>query len=162
MRKAILLFVSVAVSMLLASGMFLVSVQEQAQALASRPPDAVLKQESRVIQDGRRISYCWTTGCSDGLSNYPSAVLVDSGSRLHIRISENERPDRFTLMSSQSPDGDSRRIDTTLRRVERDGKTVAWDAYFRVDRPDRHYYLGAFSEWNPGDAYWEFHVKTRP
>jgi hypothetical protein len=50
--------------------------------------------------------------------------------------------------------------------VVRDGKTVAWDAYFRLERPDRHYYLGASGVWEGrgergGDAYWQFHVKTR-
>ncbi len=102
------------------------------------------------------------------LSRYPSAVLVDPGSRLHIRLSENRRPERFSLTSSQSPDGESRRIDTTLRRVERDGKTVAWDAYFRVDRPNRHYYLGAFGVWKDnggktyGDAYWRSTSRRPP
>ncbi len=168
MRKTILLVASMALALLFASGALLVGVQGQARALASRPPDAVLKQENRVLQDGRLISYCWIDRCVDGFSRYPSAVAVDPGNRLHIRLSENRRPDRFSLMGSQSPDGRSRRIDTTLRRVERAGKTVAWDVYFRVDRPDRHYYLGAFGVWSDkggrvhGDAYWQFHVKTTP
>src|SRR5215207_1105003 len=148
-------------------GVFLVGVQGQAQALAPRPPDATLKQGNTILQDGRLISYCWIDRCVDGVSRYPSAVLVEPGTQLHIRLSENRRPDRFSLTSSRSPDGQSRRIDTTLRRVERDGKTVAWDAYFRLERPDRHYYLGAFGVWKNqsgtvrGDAYWQFHVKTQ-
>ena len=164
MRKTVLLVASMASALLFASGVFLAGVQ--GQALAPRPPDAVLKQEKRVLQDGRLISYCWIDGCVDGVSRYPSAVPVDPGSRLHIRLSENRRPDRFSLMSSQSPDGRSRLVDTTLRRVERDGETVAWDVYFRVDRPDRHHYLGVFGVWKDnggrvhGDAYWQFHVKT--
>lgn len=165
MRRTVLLLASVAL-VLFVSGALLAGVQGQARALASHPPDAVLKQENRVLQEGRLISYCWIDRCVDGFSRYPSAVPVDSGSRLHIRLSENRRPERFSLTSSGSPEGRSRRMDTTLRRVARDGKTVAWDAYFRVDRPDRHYYLGAFGIWSDnggrvhGDAYWQFHLRT--
>jgi hypothetical protein len=142
-------------------GVFLVGVQGQAQALAPRPPDAILKQGNRTLQDGSLISYCWGRSCVDGVSRYPSAVLAEPGTQLHIRLSENRRPERFSLRSRGSG-----RIERTLRRVVRDGKTVAWDAYFRLERPDRHYYLGAFGVWkgrggHSGDAYWQFHVKTR-
>jgi hypothetical protein len=66
------------------------------------------------------------------------------------------------------PIGQARRLDTTLRRVERDGKTVAWNVFFRVDQPDRHYYLDTFGMWKEvpgthisyGDVSWTFHVKT--
>jgi hypothetical protein len=52
------------------------------------------------------------------------------------------------------------RVDTVLRRVKRGGETVTWDVSFRVNRPDRHYYLDVFGIWNDaggrayGDAYW--------
>ena len=45
---------------------------------------------------------------------------------------------------------------------------MAWDVSFHVNRPDHHYYLDVFGIWNDaggrayGDAYWEFHLKTRP
>jgi hypothetical protein len=165
-KRALLQSASMALALVLLSGVFLAGVQGQAQALASHPPDALLKQGNKILQDGRLISYCWIDGCADGVSRYPSAVLIEPGTRLHIRLSENRRPERFSLTSSRSPDGQSRRIDTTIRRVERDGKTVAWDAYFRLERPDRHYYLGAFGVWKNlsgtvrGDAYWQFHLKT--
>jgi hypothetical protein len=150
--------------------MFLAGVQRhEAQALAAHPPDAVLKEEARKLQEGHLVSYCWGVTCADGFSRYPAAVRVDAGSRLHIRLYENERPDRVSLKSSPSPDGQWRRIDTALRRVERGGETVGWDVSFRVNRPDRHYYLDVFGIWKSdaggrayGDAYWEFHVKTRP
>jgi hypothetical protein len=162
MKKSALLHLA----LVLLSVMFVAGVQGRAKALASHPPDAILKQGNKSLQDGRLISYCWIDRCADGVSNYPSAVLLEPGTRLHIRLSENRRPERFSLTSSRSPDGQSRRIDTTLRRVERDGKTVAWDAYFRLERPDRHHYLGAFGVWKNqsgtvrGDAYWQFHLKT--
>jgi hypothetical protein len=54
--------------------------------------------------------------------------------------------------------------------VERDGETVAWDVYFRVKRPDRHYYLVVYPVWEqvPGthisygdDTAYPLHVRTR-
>ena len=165
-KSSLLHTASMALALMILSGVLLAGVQGQAQALAPRPPDAALKQGNTILQDGRLISYCWIDRCADGVSRYPSAVLVDPGTRLHIRLSENRRPERFSLTRSWSPDGQSRQIDTTLRRVERDGKTVAWDVYFGLERPDRQYYLGAFGVWKNqsrtvhGDAYWQFHVKT--
>ena len=49
-----------------------------------------------------------------------------------------------------------------------DGRTVAWDAYFRLERPDRHYDIDASGYWRDdggrerGDSYWQFHAKTGP
>jgi hypothetical protein len=160
-----MIFVLVAVVGLI--GVLLVGVQGQAKALAPRPPHATLKQDIRALQDGRLISYCWGNSCADGPPRYASAVLVEPGTRLYIRLSENRRPKHFSLSTSQTPDGRFRRIDTTLRRVVRDGKTVAWDAYFRLERPEHQYYMGASGVWKGaggrhGDAYWQFHAKTGP
>ena len=165
-KSALPRLASLVLALALLSGVLLVGVQGQVRALASHPPDAILKQGNRILQDGRLISYCWANGCADGVSNYPSAVLVEPGTRLHIRISENKRPEEFSLAARRSPEGQWRRIDTTLRRVERDGKTVAWAAYFRLQRPDRQYYMDAFGAWKDdggrarGDASWQFHLKT--
>jgi hypothetical protein len=150
----------VLVAMVGSVGVFLVGVQGQAQALAPHPPDAILKQDNRTLQHGSLMSYFWINRVVDVAPQHPSAVLVEPGTQLYIRLSENRRPERFSLRSR--PSG---QIDPTLRRVVRDGKTVAWDAYFRLERPDRHYYLGAFGVWKgsggrSGDAYWQFHVKT--
>jgi hypothetical protein len=147
-------------------GVLVVGVQGQAQAIAPRPPHATLKQDIRTLQDGLLISYCWVPSCVDGLPRYASAVLVEPGTRLYIRLSENRRPEQFSLSTRQTSEGRSpRRIDTTLRRVVRDGKTVAWDAYFSLERPERQHYMVAFGIWkgrggNRGDASWAFHVKT--
>jgi hypothetical protein len=62
------------------------------------------------------------------------------------------------------PVGRTTRLDTSLRRVVEDGRTVAWDVFFRVNVPGRHYYLNAFGEWENGgggDDSYTFHVKTR-
>lgn len=158
-----------ALALVILSGVLLAGIQAQAQALAPRPPDAILKQGDRTLQDGRRIAYCWTRGCVDNFEDmYPSAVVVEPGVQLRIRLTENKRPRQFSLTRSWSPDGQSRQIDTTLRRVVRDGRTVAWDAYFRLERPNRDYYLDAFGGWKDdggrerGDASWQFHAKTGP
>jgi hypothetical protein len=97
------------------------------------------------------------------------------GSKLHIKIFKAQRPDRFSVVAYREldeygfpPYGEGRRLDTTLRRVERDGKTVAWNVFFRVNEPYRHYYLDTFGTWKRvpgseatyGDANWHFHVKT--
>jgi hypothetical protein len=138
----------------------------QAQALVSHPPESVLKEDTRKLQEGHLVSYCWGLTCADGYSRYPEAAKVDAGSRLHIRLSEYERPDRISLRSSPSPDGQWQRIDTDLRRVKQGGETVGWDVSFWVNRPDRHYYLDVFGIWNAagarvyGDAYWEFYLKV--
>jgi hypothetical protein len=55
-----------------------------------------------------------------------------------------------------------------LERVVQDDRTVGWDIFFSVNRPDRHYYLNAYGEWNHvrgskasyGQSSWQFHVKT--
>ncbi len=57
--------------------------------------------------------------------------------------------------------------EASLRRVVEDGRTVAWDAFFRVDRPDVPYYLSTFGLWKDADgsgyqdASWTFRVQTR-
>lgn len=58
-------------------------------------------------------------------------------------------------------------LERTLERVARDGKTVAWDAVFSVNRPSRDYYLITEGHWQDaqgceGDqfAFWSFHVET--
>ena len=60
----------------------------------------------------------------------------------------------------------TRQLDASLRRVVEDGRTVAWDVFFRVNGSRRHYYLNAFGRWESGeggggDASYTFHVKTR-
>jgi hypothetical protein len=125
----------------------------------------------------------WTGYCADVLMwrSPRRAVLVHPGSALHIRIYKPERPDRLSLdahpgydpipwdKSLGNPVGKHQSLTTTLSRVERDDKTVAWDVFFRVREPDRHYYLGIWADWervpgthiSHGDRGWFFHVKTR-
>ena len=148
------------------------------QAQAVRSFDPVLMKGQTVLQhgvfaygtwhfyeDGR-----WNTVYADGpgmdmtLDEYPHAAVVGAGRKLHIRLNKAQRPERFTIKDHQT----GRHLQTTLRRVQRDGKTVAWDAYFRVNRPGHKYYLDTRGVWKPvegthigyGFRVFLFHVKT--
>ena len=154
-------------ALLLAGGVLLAGFQDQAKALSPHPPVADLKQENTKLQRAYRHSYCWIRRCVDNFEdNYPPAVTVEPDTRLYIRLSENWRPKKFTLKTSTSPNGRARQINTTLRPVVRDGKTVAWDAYFRLERPNRQYFLDAIGEWQGArggaSVYWQLHAKTEP
>jgi len=105
---------------------------------------------------------------------YPrDPVLVHAGSTLHIRINHARRPDKVQLLEGLKPSnkafGWGRPLDYTLRRYRPDDATVAWDVFFRVSQPDRHYYLQIWTEWDRvpgkhksyGDSGRFFHVKTR-
>ncbi len=154
-------------------GVALVVLGGVAYAQASEPPKATLYEGETKLQAGRLGSYCWSSGgtgqCVDvGRLLYPTMDRVEAGSVLHVRILDERKPNKFTVLASRDvdkwgyPDGQTRRLDTTLRRVVEDGQTVAWDASFRVGQPGRHYYLNAFGIWDGiGDAFWNFHVKTR-
>jgi hypothetical protein len=106
--------------------------------------------------------------------SYPAGDRVEAGSRLYVALRKPQRPDRFSIHAYRNldrdgfPTGDAQRLSTSLERVVRDGRTVGWDVFFYVNRPDRHYYLDASGKWNHvrgskasyGDSSWYFHVKT--
>ncbi len=90
-----------------------------------------------------------------------------------MRIFKSQRPDSFeiaayrTVDENGQPSGQGRLLNRSLERVVRDGKTVAWDAVFFVNRPGRDYYLISEEHWQDREgcgadqyAYWSFHVKT--
>jgi hypothetical protein len=97
---------------------------------------------------------------------YPKAAMVGAGRRLR----KPERPSSLKIYASRTKDGPERRLQRTLRPVEQDGKTVGWEAYLRVGRPDSHYYIDVHSMWDevPGThtsygdeaTYW-LPVRTR-
>ena len=164
------------------TGIALVAAEAKAGSFDHRPPNAVLMKGSQALQEAKVGSNCWNYydggwlgRCVDKLYSFPRAEVVRADSRLHIKIAKPQRPERFAIYSYKGfdreqmwPIGQARRLDTTLRRVERDGKTVAWNVFFRVDQPDRHYYLDTFGMWKEvpgthisyGDVSWTFHVKT--
>jgi hypothetical protein len=50
-KSALLHLASLALALVLLSGVFVAGVQGQAKALASHPPDAILKQGNKILQD---------------------------------------------------------------------------------------------------------------
>jgi hypothetical protein len=178
----------VALAVALALAMLAVFAAEaRAGSFGSRPPSAVLMKGATVLQTGQRGSFCWThydegVGkwryvCGDAPYMFPRAHdFLRAGTRLHIRLGKPQRPEKFMITAyggfdkgQKWPIGKGRRLDTNLRRVERDGKTVAWNVFFRVNEPDRHYYLDTIGLWESvpgthtsyGDASYSFHVRTR-
>ena len=133
------------------------------------------RKRSRIrIRTRRWLGYCGDVFVDKKKDAYPRrAVPVPAGSTLHIRLYKPQRPDRVQLVegfdeNARSVFGWGRPLDNSLRPVERDGKTVAWDVFFRVKGPDRHYYLGIWVSWERvpgthisyGDRGWGFHVRT--
>jgi hypothetical protein len=148
------------------------------QAQAIRYFDPVLMKGNTVLQYGV-FAYgtshiyengSWNTYYADGpgmdmsQDEYPRAAVVGAGRKLHIRLNKAQRPDSFTIKDHET----GRHLKTTLRRVQRDGKTVAWDAYFHANRPNHDYYLDTRMVWKrvPGThisygyKVYLFHVKT--
>ena len=148
------------------------------QAQAIRYFDPVLMKGKTVLQHGV-LAYStwhiyedgsWNTYFADGpgmdmsQEEYPRAAVVGAGRKLHIRLNKAQRPERFTIKDHET----GRHLKTTLRRVQRDGKTVAWDVYFRVNRPNHDYYLDTRGVWKRvpdthisyGFKVYLFHVKT--
>ena len=136
---------------------------------------------TQELQKGSPGSYCWTSPggsgtwvyqCQDLTSGYPAAERVKAGSRLRIRFLKEQRPIDSSLVAhvertkDGTATGKARRLTVRLRPVVEDGRTVAWDALFYVERPNRHYYLDASGTWEgersgpEQDASWSFHVRT--
>jgi hypothetical protein len=176
--------VMVALAVMLASTV-VATATAQAGSFDNLPPRALLIKPSQVLQEGKLGSSVWShyykdgrwiSGSVDTLGySFPRADVVGAGPKLHIRLDKPQRPESFSISAYKGfdreqgrPIGESRRLDTTLRRVERDGKTVGWDVFFRVKHPDRHYYMVAYGTWKPvpdthisyGQGEWFFHIKT--
>jgi hypothetical protein len=143
-------------------------------------PEQLLKQGGSVLQRGDLNHGTWhwyeagewNTVFAD-YGEWPRAVPVGAGSRLRIRINKPERPAIYRIKAYNKgehgwPIGKARHLDTTLRRIERNGKTVGWNVFFRVNRPDAPYFLETRGRWErvPGThiSYGfeslHFHVKT--
>jgi hypothetical protein len=170
MRRTIVVLIAMAIALIVFGGV--------AYSQDHQPPKTVLYMGERELQTGRLGSYCWSAPsgaarCVDVAElRYPAADSVRAGSTLHVRILNPQRPEEFSISAYRKidewgfPAGRTRRLGTSLRRVVEDGQTVAWDVFFRVNEPGRHYYLDAFGDWEVGgegggDASWNFHVKTR-
>jgi hypothetical protein len=157
-------------------------------------PNAVLMKGPEVLQvrefyGGQWCHYQdtgWTCGIYDTLGTYyfPKADAVGAGTRLHVRLAKPEHPSTVAInactktktmpgqppMTGKFPAGQRQQLKHTfVGRVERDGETVGWNVFFRVNEPERQYYLVVQAAWEKvpgthvsyGDADYPFHVKTR-
>jgi hypothetical protein len=180
--RALVLVVMVATMVLASTVVF--AAEARAGSFDDSPPKAVLiKYENTVIQAREAVYAHWfyydekrgwmeyysdSADYFDGI--YPKAQVVGADRRLHVRLRKPERPSSLKIFASRTKFGQARQLESTLKPVEKDGKTVGWDAYFRVDQPDRHYYIDVYPVWDevPGThtsygddtAYW-LHVRTR-
>lgn len=164
---ALIMFVVVAV------GMPSTKADTAPRGPGERPPKAVLMKGEKELQKGRLGSYCWPlpegVTCADTFDIFPdprTTAHVGAGSTLHIRIHYGERPQSVELRGHTVNQrgqivATSRPKATSLRPVLQDGETIAWDAFFTLNRPERHYYLTLWAFWEDRDAQWGFHVKTR-
>jgi hypothetical protein len=160
-----------------------VAAEARAGSFSDGFPKQVLMKGETKLQDGNFYYGTWNwyeagewnKVHADGFGGFPRADTVRAGSRLHIKTNKPERPAVFRIRAYyeepeqwSTPTEKGRLLDTTLRRVERDGKTVGWNVFFRVREPDRHYYLETSARWERvpdthisyGMSHENFHVKT--
>ena len=161
----------------------------RAGSFDSEPPEAVLMKSKTVLQtrgnaDGTWHFYeggGWNYTIYDNFGEYafPDPATVGAGRRLHVRFDKPQRPSAATINAwprvkdgydFEIPAGQSRQLKRTFSRVVQGGETVGWDVFFRVNQPERHYYLVVSSSWEqvPGTqiSYGEsvsygLHVRTR-
>ncbi len=186
--RALVLFVMAAAMALATLAVFASFAEARATAEASgsfghRPPKAVLMKGQAILQTGQLGAFCWyyypDMLCGDPPFSYsfPRADgFLGAGSRLHVRLGKPERPETFRITAYRGfdkkrrvPIGEGRDLVRTFGRVERDGKTVGWDVFFRVNGSGRHYYLDTVGVWEAvpgtrisyGGVTYSFHVRTR-
>ena len=170
----------------MAMGLFgvLLLASGPAQAHDHQIPDTVLKKGAKGLQAGilvKESSWDQLTGDDECLNvstiyrtRFPEADRVAAGSKLRVRVSKAQRPDSFEVAAYRKvdeegePSGEGRLLKRSLKPVTVDGRTVAWDAVFSVNRPGRDYYLISEGRWQDSEgcqneqfASWSFHVKTR-
>jgi hypothetical protein len=187
--RAFVLVVMVAAMALATLAVFAVEARATAGPTGSfghLPPKAVLMKYESVLQVGADVCahwYFYQNGewefliPTDYLGCYspPKADEVGAGRRLHVRLAKPERPSvrilAFPKLNERTgkPSGQRRVLKDTLRPVKRDGETVGWEAFFRVNEPERQYYLKVSAAWErvPGEhvsyghAIYDFHIETR-
>jgi hypothetical protein len=156
------------------------AAQIPASAHDHRVPKAVLMKGKQELQTGRKVNeYSWTYPAGEGICATEQAILtfgfprevpsVAADSKLKVRIHKSQKPRPLYLAEVDQNGAPRREVNVRLKPVVRDQRTVAWDAVFRVKRPNSDYYLEAEGHWNDRQgcnnadqyAFWTFHVKTR-
>jgi hypothetical protein len=145
------------------------------------PPRTALLANGETLQRGRHWSGCWTTrfpdgtyatGCADGFPHFPKVDVVQTGTRVTIRILKSQRPKDLLIYAWKKTDrygfvvGDPQELGYRRQRVRlSDG--VAWDFSLTLSDSPRHYYLSVTGVWRDDegtrqmqDASYAFHVRT--
>jgi hypothetical protein len=160
----------------------------------ANPPDALLMKGPIVLQKGRELTRCWDyyskdgkllgAVCEDFFFYSPPRMYVPlpaGETGLHIRINNPQRLQKlsFDAYTGYKPYprypsagelvGKGYGLKPTLvKSVVRDGKRVAWNVFFRLPRPESHYYLSLWTQWKRApktgivfhDTWYTFHVRT--
>ena len=164
------------------AGIAIVVAEARAGSFSDEFPKQILMKGATVLQDGNFYYGTWNSYeagewnevHADGFGGFPRADTVRAGSRLHIKTNKPERPASFRIRAYKqvgqfsTPIGTGRLLNTTFRRIERDDKKVGWNVFFRVNEPNRHYYLEAGGRWERvpgthisyGNSHENFHIKT--
>jgi len=178
--RALVLVVMVATMAL--AGTVIVAAEAQAGSYSDKFSKQDLIKDKTVLQDGYFYYGTWNWYAADewervhadGTYDYPRADTVRARSKLRIKIDKPERPAAFRIRAYKevdrfsNPIGTGRLLNTTFGRVERNGKTVGWNVFFRVNRPGRHYYLETYGQWarvpgthiSYGQESLHYHLKT--
>ena len=180
--RTLVLVVMVATIALASMAIVAAEARAQAGSFSDEFPKLVLKKGETKLQAGRFYYGTWNwyeagewnRVHADGIGGFPQAETVRAGSRLHIKINKPERPANFSIRAYRrvdqfsNPIGTGKLLNTTLRPVEREGKTVGWKVFFRVNEADRHFYLETGWRWervpgthiSHGHTHENYHVKT--
>lgn len=146
------------------------------------PPNSHLVTGA-IRQRGLTYSYSWSNSNVEGGGStlfsdsfrygFPRPKPGEHGARAHIRIHNKHRPDRLTIrmsrrvkrsgdepFASHYPAGPRRIVEFRWRAVQRDGRVVAHDAFFRLPERGRHAYYAVRGFWRfHGTAPWQFHLR---
>jgi hypothetical protein len=146
-----------------------------AQAHDHQIPKTVLMQGKQELQTGRNVEWSdWYSSaggvCAHSHADYefgfPRVDGVAAGSKLKVRIHKAQKPRPFAMAEVDKEGVTRGEVVVRLEPVVRSGKRVAWDAVFRVDRPDTRYRLLSEGYWDDREgcgkqhAFWSFQVKT--
>jgi hypothetical protein len=158
--------------------------QEPASAHDHLIPKTLLMKGPREVQTGLKVvDSSWTQPAGNGEFvtqtaiyswRFPEVDRVAAGSKLRVRILKSHKPDTFSIIAyprvdeKGAPSGQGRQLSASFKPIVQDGRTLAWDVIFYVNRPMREYYLLNEGHWkdrqgsgNDQWAHWSFHVKSR-
>lgn len=121
------------------------SLSQKGVLLFARRVDASLDPEGRLI--------C-SAGEADGVDRFPDLRAVKRRRGVFVlRIRRKDRPRELSVAEWRSldPDGSApdlrpRQLETSLKRIRNNGKTVEWRVRFKLAGPGAHY-ITTFLKW---------------